>query len=51
MLYSTGNNIQYPMIDHNGKEYLKKNVCVYIYMCVGVGVGVCGCVCVLSDSL
>ena len=32
-LYSTGNYIQYPMINHNGKEYLKKEcVCVYIYM-------------------
>ena len=27
LLYSTENNIQYPMINHNGKEY-KKNVCV-----------------------
>ena len=22
-LYSTGNNIQYPVINHNGKEYKK----------------------------
>ena len=28
--YSTGNYIQYPVINHNGKEYLKKNV----YMCI-----------------
>ena len=27
LLYSTENYIQYPMINHNGKEY-KKNVCV-----------------------
>ena len=30
LLYSTGNYIQYPMINHNRKEYLKKE-CVYIY--------------------
>ena len=24
LLYSTGNCIQYPGIDHNGKEYLKE---------------------------
>ena len=28
LLYSTGNYIQYPVINHNGKEYKKKNVCV-----------------------
>ena len=26
LLYSTENYIQYPMINHNGKEYLKKNI-------------------------
>ena len=30
LLYSTGNYIQYPMINHNGKGYLKKNV----YICI-----------------
>ena len=30
LLYSTGNYIQYPMINHNGNEYLKKSV----YMCI-----------------
>ena len=30
LLYSTGNYIQYPVINHNGKEYKKKNV----YICV-----------------
>ena len=30
-LYSTGNYIQYPMINHNGKEYLKNNVYVHMY--------------------
>ena len=29
LLYSTGNYIQYPVINHNGKEYEKE--CVYIY--------------------
>ena len=24
-MYSTGNYIQYPVINHNGKEYKKKN--------------------------
>ena len=33
LLYSTENYIQYPIINHNGKEYLKKE-CVYIYVCV-----------------
>ena len=28
LLHSTGNYIQYPMINHNGKEY-KNNVCIY----------------------
>ena len=29
LLYSTGNYIQYPMINHNGKEYEKE--CMYMY--------------------
>ena len=29
-LHSTENYIQYPMINHNGKEYKKKNV----YICI-----------------
>ena len=29
LLYSTENYIQYPMINHNGKEYLKR---IYIYV-------------------
>ena len=30
--YSTGNYIQCPMINHNGKEYFKRrNVCVCVY--------------------
>ena len=30
LLYSTENYIQYPMINHNGKEYLKKE-CIHMY--------------------
>ena len=30
LLYSTENYIQYPMINHNEKEYTKKNV----YICI-----------------
>ena len=30
LLYSTGNYIQYPVINHHGKEYEKE--CIYIYM-------------------
>ena len=29
LLYSTGNYIQYPEINHNGKEYEKE--CIYMY--------------------
>ena len=29
LLYSTENNIQYPVIKHNGKEYEKE--CIYMY--------------------
>ena len=29
LLSSTGNYIQYPMTNHNGKEYLKKE-CIYV---------------------
>ena len=30
LLNSIGNNIQYPVINHNGKEYEKE--CIYIYV-------------------
>ena len=33
LLYSTGNCIQCPWINHNGKEY-KKEMCIYIYICI-----------------
>ena len=29
LLYSTGNYVQYPMINHNGKEYLKNSTLLY----------------------
>ena len=29
LLYSTENYIQYPMINHNGKEYKKECMCMY----------------------
>ena len=29
LLYTTGNYIQYPVINHNGKEYKKE--CTYMY--------------------
>ena len=29
LLYSTGNYIQHPIINHNGKEYEKE--CIYMY--------------------
>ena len=33
LLYSRKNYIQYPVINHNGKEYIKKEcVCIYIYI-------------------
>ena len=32
LLYSTGNHIQYPVINHNGKEYEKEYIYIYIYI-------------------
>ena len=31
-MYSTGNYIQYPVINHNGKEYKKEYIYIYIYI-------------------
>ena len=31
LLYSTGNNSQYPIINHNGKEYEKEYIYTYKY--------------------
>ena len=30
LLFGTRNYIQFPEINHSGKEYLKKNVCMHI---------------------
>ena len=30
LLYSTENYIQHPVINHNGKEYIKKGMCIYV---------------------
>ena len=32
LLYRTGNHIQYPIKNHNGKEYEKEYVYIYIYI-------------------
>ena len=32
-LYSTGNNIQHPMINHNGKEYEKEYIRITESLC------------------
>ena len=40
LLYSTENYIQYPMINHNGKEYFKKE-CVYIYVYTHTYIYIC----------
>ena len=32
VLLYTGNYIQYPVINHNGKEYFKKRMYIYIHM-------------------
>ena len=31
--YSTGDYIQYPVINHNGKEYEKECMCIYMCAC------------------
>ena len=33
LLYSTGNYIQYPVINHNGKEYEKEYICITESLC------------------
>ena len=32
LLHSTGNYIQYPVINHHGKEYEKEYIYIYIYI-------------------
>ena len=37
LLYNTGNHIQYPVINHNGKKIQKRMyMCIYIYICMYV---------------
>ena len=45
LLYSTGNYIQYLMINHNGKEY----TCAYVCVCVCVSCSVCLTLCDSMD--
>ena len=33
LLYSTGNYIQYSLIKHNGKEYKKEHIRMYVFCC------------------
>ena len=42
LLYSRENCIQYPMINHNGKEYKKECLCIHMYICIYI----CMCVCI-----
>ena len=32
LLYSTGNYIQYTMINHNGKDYEKEYIGIFLYV-------------------
>ena len=34
LLYNTGNYIPYPVMNHNGKEYVKEcmDICIYLYI-------------------
>ena len=36
LLYSRGNYIQYPVINHNGKEYEKQYVYMYVCVCIHI---------------
>ena len=33
LLYSTGNDTQYPVINHNGKEYKNVSICITESLC------------------
>ena len=41
LLYNAGNYIQYPVIHHNGNEYEKEGMCVYMCVCV--------CICITES--
>lgn len=34
LLWSTGSYIQSPGINHDGKQYFKKRIYIYIYVCI-----------------
>ena len=40
LLYSTGNYIQYPVINHNGREN-EKNIYIYIYIYIYMTESLC----------
>ena len=40
-LYSTGNSIQSVGLDHAGRQYEKKNICVCVCVCVCVCIYIC----------
>ena len=41
LLYSTGNYIQYPIINHNGKEYEKAYICMCMYVYIYITESLC----------
>ena len=45
LLYSTGNCIQYTVINHNGKEYEKECVCVCVYIYIYIYIYITESVC------
>ena len=49
LLYSTENYIQYPMINHSGKEYIKKE-CIYRYIDTDITESLC-CTAVINTTL
>ena len=36
LLYSTGNYIQYPVINHNGNKYKKESIYICVYICISI---------------
>ena len=48
LLYSMGNYSQYPVINHNGKEYEK--IYIYIHKHTHIYTHICVCVCI-TESL
>ena len=46
-MLSTGNCIQYPVISHNGKEYEKESI--YMYICVYIYVYITESLCCAAE--